>query len=182
MRELPTIDLHPQVLPASTPEIALAAAREFLRLQLQKRQAGARLITGLGLHGDGTPRLRRRVEQEVLPAFSDRIQEVSLEQKGAVLRVTFVKYDSSASRSHQLNLQEENRLRQRAATEENLMVGGQRLDQARVYLEEGDLRRTRLKVGQLLRDFLPSDQVPTDEEGLKKSLRRIEEALIKAGY
>lgn len=181
MKETASIDLHPSALPGAGPEAALAAAREFLREQLARRQTQARIITGLGLHGDGTPRLRRRVESEVLPAFQDRIAETYLEQGGAVIRVVFKKQNSAENPAHARQLQKESRQKAFVAREERLGVAGERLDKAEHYLEEGDLRRAKLKIGQLLREFLPSRSIPSEEGAMRKALEDLEKDLKAKG-
>src|SRR5438128_1544730 len=90
---IPSIDLHPENFssPGRGPGAALAACRSFLLAQWEAGRPEGRVITGIGIHGDGTPRLRLRVEREILPGLHDKIEEVSHEQGGAVLRVRFRK-------------------------------------------------------------------------------------------
>ena len=180
MKNIPTLDLHPQALPGTGPEIALAAARAFIRGQIQLGGREARLITGLGLHGDGTPRLRRRVETEVLPGFGG-IEQVSLEQGGAVLRLVFKRTDAAENQAHLRHLAKEKNSRDFAAREERLMVAGQRLEAARDSLEEGDLRKTRLKTGQLVREFLPGRSVPGEGPALERLLDELKKELRRLG-
>jgi hypothetical protein len=174
---VPTLDLHPEFFPRSPkgPEEALVAAREFLQTQSRTGVREARLITGLGLHGDGTPRLRRRVEREVLPGLHHLIEEVQHAQGGAVLRV-FFKKPSHQGEAQRKKVAEEHRHRHFVQKQERLMVGQQRLDLAWRYLEEGDLRRARLKVNQLCREH-GTAEVDENLESIRGGLEKVEALL-----
>src|SRR5258708_927558 len=91
MINTPFIDLHPGKIRGSGPETALLACRQFLEKSLHRGHTQVRIITGLGLHGDGSPRLRSRIESEVLPGFHSRILSQSYEQGGAVIRLELAK-------------------------------------------------------------------------------------------
>src|SRR5262245_53063878 len=106
-KEIPSIDLHPEAVPGSGPEAALLAARGFLEGCLRRGDRDARLITGLGLRGDGTPRLRSRVESEVLPAFHARIESQHYEQHGAVIRLRLKAGGAGPTKRETKNLERE---------------------------------------------------------------------------
>src|SRR3954463_9633818 len=152
---VPTLDMHPEFFPSSPrgPEAALAACRQFLREQWEAGRREVRLVTGLGLHGDGTPRLRLRVEREVLPAFHEIIETVQHEQQGAVLRISFKKPPSPGGDKQVRHLKKEDDRRRFILSQDRIMVPRQRFEQAWACLEEDDLRRARLKVNQVLREF-----------------------------
>src|SRR5229473_2207627 len=87
MAETPFIDLHPDKISGPGPETALLACRRFLDEALRRGWKELRIITGIGIHGDGTPRLRLRVEKEVLSAYSTHIESQHYEQGGAVIHL-----------------------------------------------------------------------------------------------
>ncbi len=172
---IPDIDLHPQALPGAGPQEALAACREFLERCWRKGAAECRVITGRGLHGDGTPRLRQRVEREVLPLFRDRLSSTALEQQGAVILLRFRKRDTSSHPAYQAGLSRERDRSEMARREERLGVARQRFDQAWAMVEEEDWRRARLKVNQLLKEFLPGEPlVSGDLASIRAALDRLE--------
>jgi DNA-nicking Smr family endonuclease len=153
MNGVPSIDLHPEKIRGNGPEAALLACRSFLDRALAAGHRQVRIITGLGLRGDGTPRLRQRVEDEVLSAYFSRIEQRSYEQGGAVIRV-WLKAQAQAP-SAAWKRQERKAAEQQAVAgrEERLLVAYDRLEAAETALEEGDLRRLRLKVNQVAKEF-----------------------------
>ena len=176
----PEIDLHPQALPGKGPEQALAACRRFLEAAQEAGHADARVITGLGLHGDGTPRMRQRVEREVLSAMSMRIQGYRYEQGGAVIVVEFKRAPAKPSARHLRALSQQAALQEKIKREEKLLVAWDRLDAAWESLDRGDLRRAKLKANQLSRDFTPqADACPQDAQKIDARLRLIENLLQK---
>lgn len=173
MAAVPTLDMHPEFFPSSKgPDTALAACRRFLLEQWEAGRKEARLVTGLGLHGDGTPRLRLRVEREILPAFHDQVEHVELEQGGAVLRVIFKKRPQPGGDRQDSHVRKEAAQRRFVFEQERLMVARQRVEQAWACLDEDDLRRARLKVNQLLREF----GLPLAGEGLEAVRKGLETA------
>lgn len=153
MAEFPSIDLHPEKVGGSGPEAALQACRAFLDRSLKAGHRQVRIITGVGLRGDGTPRLRSRVEQEVLSAYFSHIEQQSYEQNGAVIRV-WLKAQSQKPSAGWHRQQRRHQERQAVAgREERLMVAQDRLELAEDAWEDGDLRRCRLKLNQVAREF-----------------------------
>jgi hypothetical protein len=149
----PSIDLHPENIPGSGPEAALRACRSFLDKALKSGHREVRIITGVGLRGDGTPRLRQRVEQEVLAGFYRFVEQTSYEQGGAVIHVWLRAVDQKPTTAwvrHQRHLAERSQVADR---EERLGIAYDRLDQAEAAFEEGDFRRCRLKLNQVAREF-----------------------------
>ncbi len=174
----PEIDLHPQAMPGQGPEQALAACRHFLETTHAAGHAEVRIITGLGLHGDGTPRLRLRVEREVLSAMAMRIIATHYEQNGAVIRVEFNKTAAKPSARHLRALKQQATLHQRIQLEERLLVAWDRLDAAWEALDHGDLRRAKLKANQLMREFFTARPALTeDQDALEIFLKDIEKKL-----
>lgn len=149
---IPSIDLHPEKIRGDGPEAALRACRDFLDRSLAAGHREVRIITGLGLRGDGTPRLRKRVEEQVLGGYHSRISGVHYEQGGAVLRVQLQPGNSAGGPLQRRRQRAELERNQRAAREERLLVAWDRLDAAAAALDEGDLRRCRLKLNQLARE------------------------------
>ena len=153
MSVIPSIDLHPDQLPGNGPEAALLALRAFLDRALKAGHRQVRVITGLGLRGDGTPRLRTRVELEVLGAYYRFIEQQEYEQGGAVIRLWLrppAPKPSGAWHRHERHLDERRRL---AGREERYVVARDRLNAAEDAWEEGDWRRCRLKLNQVGREF-----------------------------
>jgi Smr domain len=148
-----SIDLHPDRIPGSGPEAALMACRNFLDKALAAGHRRVRIITGLGLRGDGTPRLRSRVEQEVLPGYLSRIEQTGYEQGGAVIVVWFKPGGGKPSAAWTRHERRHVERRDLADREERFMVGWERLEAAQTALEEGDLRRCRLKLNQVAKEF-----------------------------
>ncbi len=152
MDPVPSIDLHPESAPGG-PDAAVRACRDFLDKALAAGRRQVRIITGLGLRGDGTPRLRSRIEEEVLPSYFRQIEQRGYEQGGAVIRLWL----RSAGPAPTLRWHREHRREQqkRAMTEreERFQVARDRLDLAETAWEEGDLRRCRLKLNQIRREF-----------------------------
>ena len=93
------------------------------------------------------------MEQEVLPGYLSRIEQTGYEQDGAVL-VLWLK--AAAARPGGAHTRHERQHRERldvADREERFMVGFERLESAGTALDEGDLRRCRLKLNQVGREF-----------------------------
>lgn len=178
MAEFPSIDLHPEKIGGSGPEAALQACRAFLDRSLKAGHRQVRIITGVGLRGDGTPRLRSRVEQEVLGAYYSHIEQQSYEQGGAVIRVWLKAQVQKPSAGWQRQHRRNEERQALAGREERLMVAGDRLDMAEDALAEGDLRRCRLKLNQVAREF-GWELAPAglDEAGAERLLRLHDAAL-----
>lgn len=153
MSSAPSIDLHPEKIRGDGPEAALTACRAFLDRALKAGHRQVRIITGVGLRGDGTARLRTRVEQEVLSAYFSHIEQQQYEQNGAVIRVWLraqAQKPSTAWKRHQRRHLEQAVM---VGREERLLVGFDRLDAAEQAFEEGDWRRCRLKLNQVAKEF-----------------------------
>lgn len=153
MSSPPTIDLHPDKIRGSGPESALSACRDFLDKALAAGHRQVRIVTGLGLRGDGTPRLRMRVEAEVLPAYHRYIEDSAHEQGGAVIRLHLRPADrkpTAAWHRHQRHVGEREGVADR---ESRLEVAYDRLEAADEAFDEGDLRRCRIKLNQVAREF-----------------------------
>lgn len=153
MAQIPSIDLHPEKIAGDGPESALRACRDFLDRSLRAGHRQVRIITGVGLRGDGTARLRTRVEQEVLGAYFSQIEQQAYEQGGAVIKLWLRSQQqkpAAAWHRHARRLHERSQV---AGREERLMVAEDRLNAAEDALEEGDLRRCRLKLNQVAKEF-----------------------------
>jgi hypothetical protein len=153
MSSAPSIDLHPEKIPGNGPEAALRACRAFLDKALAAGHRQVRIVTGVGLRGDGTPRLRKRVEEEVLGAYYSRIEQTAYEQGGAVIKVWLTAAErkpAAAWHRHQRHQRERSAVADR---EERLLVAWDRLEAAESAFEEGDLRRCRLKLNQVAKEF-----------------------------
>lgn len=153
MNPLPFIDLHPESVGGGGPEAALRACRAFLDRSLKAGHRQVRIVTGLGLRGDGTPRLRTRVEQEVLGAYFSYIEQQDYEQGGAVIKLSLKPPAQKPSTAWQRHERRHAERREVAGREERIMVAYDRLEAAEDALEEGDLRRCRLKANQVAREF-----------------------------
>lgn len=153
MASVSSIDLHPDQLPGQGPEAAIRAARNFLDRSLKAGQREVRLITGVGLRGDGTPRLRSRIEQDVLPAYFRYIEQQSYEQNGAVIHLWLRPMAQKASSAHVRHERKKAERQQVAVREERLEVSYQRLEAAEDFFEEGDLKKVRIKLNQVARDL-----------------------------
>jgi hypothetical protein len=180
MPETPFIDLHPDKIPGSGPEVALAAARAFVEESLRRGHKKVRLITGLGIHGDGSPRLRSRVEREVLAPFFNRIESQHYEQGGAVIVLELKGGSAGPGKRYERKREDEERAKAYVQKEERLLVALERLEAAEAYFDEGDLRRCRIKVNQISREFFPEfEAAAADEESLKSALARLNGAIQK---
>ncbi len=153
MASVSSIDLHPDQLPGQGPEAAIRAARNFLDRSLKAGQREVRLITGVGLRGDGTPRLRSRIEADVLPAYFRYIEQQSYEQNGAVIHLWLKPMAQKASAAHVRHERKKAERQQVAVREERLEIAYERLDAAEAFLEEGDLKKVRIKLNQVARDL-----------------------------
>jgi len=153
MNSVPSIDLHPDKIRGQGPEAALLACRQFLDRALGAGHRQVRIITGLGLRGDGTPRLRQRVEDEVLSAYFSQIEQRDYEQGGAVIRLWLkaqAQRPNAAWKRHARKGAEREAL---AGREERLLVAFDRLEAAEEAYEDGDWRRVRLKLNQVAKEF-----------------------------
>jgi hypothetical protein len=153
MNNTPSIDLHPENMPGDGPEAALRALRVFLDKSIKAGHKQVRIITGLGTHGDGTPRLRSRVENDVLPGYFQSIEQQSYEQGGAVIKLWLKAHVVKPAGAYLRHSRREQERSQVAVRESRFMVAWDRLDAAETALEEGDLRRCRLKLNQLAKEF-----------------------------
>jgi hypothetical protein len=180
MNSVPSIDLHPDKIGGDGPEFALAACRSFLERCLRAGAREVRIITGLGLRGDGTPRLRTRVEQEILGAYVRQIEQQSYEQGGAVIHLWLkptVQKPGPAWQRQQRRAHERARQLER---EERILVAQDRLRLAEEALESGDLRRARLKLNQVAKEFgWELAESPATAERMKGLLEAHWEALAK---
>ncbi|MGH7442704.1 MAG: Smr/MutS family protein [bacterium] len=152
MGALSTIDLHPENIPGGADQ-AVRACRAFLDKALASGHREVRVITGLGLRGDGTPRLRARIEQEVLHGFFSQIEHSVYEQGGAVIHLWLKAGQRAPGTAWHRGQRLEVERRNVADREERFMVAWDRLAAAEKALEEGDLRRCRLKLNQVRREF-----------------------------
>jgi len=153
MNKIPSIDLHPENMPGDGPEGALRACRAFIDQALRAGHKQVRIITGLGTRGDGTPRLRSRVENDVLAGYFQSIEQQAYEQGGAVIKLWLKPPISKPGGAYLRQSRRQEERSQVAVREERLMVGWDRLGAAETALDEGDLRRCRLKLNQLAREF-----------------------------
>jgi transcriptional antiterminator Rof (Rho-off) len=112
-----------------------------------------RLITGLGMRGDGTPRLRSRIEQDVLPAYYRYIEQQSYEQGGAVIKLWLKGGAQTPTAAHAKHERKKHEHQAVAVREERLEIAYQRLDAAEVFYEENDLKKVRIKLNQVARDL-----------------------------
>ncbi|HTB22047.1 MAG TPA: Smr/MutS family protein [bacterium] len=152
MNSIPSIDLHPEKIPGG-PHDAVRACREFLDKALAAGHRQVRIVTGLGMRGDGTPRLRTRIEQEVLGGFFSHIEHSAYEQGGAVIRIWLKASSAKPSAAWKRQQRRDSERLAVADREERLMVAGDRLEAAEQAFDEGDLRRCRLKLNQVAREF-----------------------------
>ena len=153
MSPINSIDLHPDQVPGQGPEAAIRAARAFLDRALKAGLREVRLITGLGMRGDGTPRLRSRIEQDVLPAYYRHIEQQSYEQGGAVIKLWLkppAQKPTAAHTRHELKKGERQAV---AVREQRLEIAYQRLEAAEDFFEENDLKKVRLKLNQVAKDL-----------------------------
>ncbi len=153
MNDVPSIDLHPEKVGGAGPEAALRACRAFLDRSLKAGHRQVRIITGVGLRGDGTPRLRTRVEDEVLGAYFSHIEQRGYEQGGAVIRLWLRAQAQKPSAGWQRQQRRQQERQALAGREERLMVAQDRLELAEAALDDGDLRRCRLKLNQVAKEF-----------------------------
>jgi hypothetical protein len=119
-----------------------------------------------------------RVERDVLPAFFSQIEFQQYEQGGAVIRLGFkpglAKPDRNAQRHHARLMEQEAYIRR----EERVMVALDRLEAASGYFDEGDLRRCRLKLNQICREFFPHEALcGPDREAIQAALRAIKKKI-----
>ena len=178
MPEIPFIDLHPERIRGTGPETALLACRQFLERSLLHGNRSVRIITGLGIHGDGTPRLRARVEREVLAGFASCIESQHYEQGGAVIRLELTSSSLPPSKKYQKKFEKELAHKNYIQREERVMVAWERFESAEAYFEEGDFRRCRLKLNQVVRELFPELEVfSADEAALSQGLRLIKKKI-----
>jgi hypothetical protein len=153
MTSINSIDLHPDQVQGQGPEAAIRAARAFLDKALKAGQREVRLITGLGMRGDGTPRLRSRIEQDVLPAYYRHIEQQGYEQGGAVIHLWLKPPAQKITPTHAKHERHKAERKEVAVREERLEIAYGRLDAAEEFLEEGDLKKVRIKLNQVARDL-----------------------------
>lgn len=178
MPDIPFIDLHPDRIRGTGPETALLACRQFVDDCLKRGQRDLRIITGLGIHGDGSPRLRMRVEREVLSVFYAQIESQQYEQGGAVIRLTLKKAGMKPGKTYQKKFEKEREHKNFVRREERLLVAIERWEAASGYFDEGDLRRCRLKLNQIVREFFPDlGELKADQESLTQGLRSIKKKI-----
>ncbi len=178
MADIPFIDLHPDKIPGTGPEEALGACRRFLDEALRKGWRQVRIITGIGIHGDGSPRLRSRVEREILGSFYMSIAAQHYEQGGAVILLELHPPKPARGGRELRNLAKEKEHQGFVEREERVMVALERFEAAENYLQEGDLRRARLKVNQILREFAPeSAPAMPDQASIKQALRELKKKI-----
>jgi hypothetical protein len=169
MNNVPSIDLHPEKVGGSGPEAAIRACRDFLDRCLRAGHREARIITGVGLRGDGTPRLRTRIEQEVLGGYYRQIEQQSYEQGGAVIHLWLKAQVQTPSRTWQREQRKVEERQAVAGREARYLVAWDRLALAEAAYDEGDLRRCRLKLNQVAKEFgwQLAESVLDDENALR---------------
>jgi hypothetical protein len=164
MNSVPSIDLHPEHVRGTGPEAALMACRDFLDRSLRAGHREVRIITGLGTRGDGTPRLRTRVEQDVLGSYFSSIESQAYEQGGAVIHLWLRPRAVAPTAAYKRHQRHQAERQDTAGREERLLVAYDRLDAAEKAFEEGDWRRCRLKLNQVAKEFgFPSALADLDE-------------------
>lgn len=166
-------------MPGEGPEAALRALRAFLDQSLKAGHKQVRIITGLGTRGDGTPRLRSRVENDVLPGYFQSIEQQAYEQGGAVIKLWLKSHTVKPAGAYLRHSRREQERSQVAVREGRLMVAWDRLDAAEQALEEGDLRRCRLKLNQLAKEFGWELAPPGLDEALADQLLDSHSAALK---
>jgi hypothetical protein len=180
MPDIPTIDLHPSKVGGKNADLPIFLARSFLLEALAKGLRDVRIITGLGIHGDGTPRLRSRVEREVLLPLATKIRSQHYEQGGAVIRLELEAEAPKPGSSYYRQQERQQQLKSLIGRESRFLIAEERLEAANAYLDEGDLRRCRLKLNQILREYFPGEPLLGAQlESLEKGLGRVESLLRK---
>ena len=180
MNAVPSIDLHPEKMGGNGPDAAVRACRSFLDKALKAGHRQVRIITGLGLRGDGTPRLRQRIEDSVLPGYARHIEQTAYEQGGAVIKVWLKAQAGPLTGAWHRHQRRHAERRQLAEREERYMVAWDRLDAAEAALDEGDLRRARLKLNQVAREFgWPLAEGALAEEAAWRMLEELDERLSR---
>lgn len=178
MADIPFIDLHPDKIRGSGPETALLACRQFLEQALMRGNRDIRIITGLGIHGDGSPRLRSRVEREVLGGFASCIVSQHYEQGGAVIRLELQPAPIQQGKKYKKRSEKEREHKSFLEREERLMVALERYESAQAYLDDGDLRRCRLKLNQIAKEFFTElGAFEADDDALRQGLRVIKKKI-----
>jgi hypothetical protein len=182
MAETPFIDLHPDKISGSGPETALLACRRFLDEALRRGWKEVRIITGIGIHGDGTPRLRSRVEKDVLSSFSSYIDSQHYEQGGAVIHLFLLPPAPLPDKRYQRKHSKELEHKRFIAKEERLLVALERFEAAEVYFDEGDFRRARLKLNQIMKELFPGlAQVEATQTSIGQALRSLKKQIDALG-
>lgn len=178
MAETPFIDLHPDKISGTGPETALLACRHFLGEALKRGWKEVRIITGIGIHGDGTPRLRSRVEKDVLSGFSSFIDSQHYEQGGAVIHLFLLPPAQIPDKCYQRKHTKELEHKRYIAKEERFLVAWERYEAAEIYFDEGDLRRARLKLNQISRELFPElEAIQASEASIKEGLRTLKKRM-----
>jgi hypothetical protein len=182
MAETPFIDLHPDKIGGESAESALLACRRFLDEALRRGWKDVRLITGIGIHGDGTPRLRSRVEREVLGAYYESIESQHYEQGGAVIRLFLRPPQVAPGPRYQRKLAKEREHKDYVRREERFQVAWERYEAAELYYEEGDYRRARLKLNQISKELFPElGEFSANEISIKDGLKAIKKKIDALG-
>ena len=182
MNDVKSIDLHPEKLRGTGPESALLACRQFVETALLRGTRRVRIITGVGIHGDGTPRLRSRVEREVLAAFAQRIASQHYDQGGAVICLELIPGSSKPDKKYQKKFEKEQQHKSYIEKEERLLVALERFEAAELYYDEGDFRRCRLKLNQVAREFFPDmGAFEANQDALMQGLRDLKKKIDALG-
>jgi len=149
----------------------MRACRDFLDKALAGGHRQVRIITGLGARGDGTPRLRTRIEQEVLGGYHSHIETTAYEQGGAVIKIWLKSAPLRPGLAWQRHQRHDRDRVAVADREERYWVARERLESADQAFNEADFRRCRLKLNQVAREFgWEMAEGPVDEDGALRLL------------
>ena len=178
MASIPSIDLHPDKVGGRDSDHAVRKCRLFIEKTRRSGIREMRVITGVGIRGDGTPRLRSRIEKDVLPAYAMDLEETIHEQGGAVLLLRFKAVEwrpTAPERRHNRRFVETQDLELKS---ERWELSISRIQQAREYLEINEIRRARIKVNQVIKEhFSDLEEVGKDPELLAKAILELENRL-----
>lgn len=182
MRNIPEIDLHPGAQGGPDSDSAVRACRLFIDKQRRSGFREMRIITGMGVRGDGTPRLRSRIEKDVLPPYSLQLEQLSYEQGGAVIRLCFKTILATTSSAQKRNHAKDSEHKLLISREERFQVTESRLDLVRQYLSENEIRKAAIKLNQVVKEHFPErDLFPKNKNALEKGLISIENELLEKG-
>ena len=151
--DVPEIDLHPEVVPGNGPDAAVMLCREFVDNCLKAGFREIRIITGGGKRGTGEPRLRSHIEKRVLAGYFSQIEYTGYEQSGAVIRVRFFPQkmpSTSAYKRKQTAQMEKQRDKKK---KERLLISINRLELAKKYVRENNIRLARIKLNQIFNEY-----------------------------